>query len=194
MKKVFLFGTKLHMYLCELPIILIFASSIYFNGFVDGEVQPGRLYPLIIASGVGIVFMFVYLLRAVIISAEGVRSFGPFSSRDKAIINKDKTLVLTVRPKHRIKIELFGAADAPDFDWIKADDDDAKGDVNLYRDIAVGGNGAVSRVLSAFDVPKEDIMKMLSEDSFYGEYSIVAVTKTVTEHGPTYSVRFLKTV
>jgi len=193
MKKIFIFGTKLHMYLCELPLIAFFVLAIIFNDTTDESIGAAGLYPLIFATGAGIIFMFVYLFRAVLISAESVRSVGLFSSRDRAIINKDKSLVLTIRPKHKIKIELFGKDDAPDLDWISKDE--APRDyVNLYRDIAVGGVGTVKRVLSAFDVPKADIDEIICSESFARDYSLVSVKKEKCDQGDTYSVKFLKTI
>lgn len=194
MKKVFIFGTKLHMYLCELPLLLFFVLSIVFNGLSMAGGTKGGLIPLIILTGAGMIFMFIYLFRAVLISGEYVRSVGLFSSRDRAIINKDKTLVLTVRPKHRIKIELFGKDEAPELDWVTKEDEDAREYANLYRDIAIGGDNTVRRVLLFFDVPRKDIDEAISADEYSKEFSLVSLSKEKTEHGPTYSIRFLKTI
>ena len=128
-----------------------------------------------------------------IVSAEGVRSFGPFSSKDRAIINKDKTLVFTLRPNRRLMIELFGKDDAPELDWISKDEG-ARDYANLYRDIAIGGERTICKVLSAFGVPNAEIEKAIASESFNGEYAIVSLEKKKTELGDTYSVKFLKTV
>ena len=87
MKKIFIFGTKLRMFLCELPLIFIMAVSIYFNPDMK---TPGKLYPLIIAMAAGIIFMFIYLFRGVSISGEKIKSVGLFSSRDSIVVEKNK--------------------------------------------------------------------------------------------------------
>lgn len=194
MKKVFIFGTKLRMYLCELPLIAFFVLAIVFNDTSDKNIGAAGLYPLIIMTAAGAIFMFIYLFRGIIVSGESVRSIGLFSSRDRAIINKDKTLVLTLRPKHKIKIELYGKDDAPQLDWISEDDSASRDYVNLYRDIAVGGVGAVRRILSSFDVPKEEIEEIVLAEKISREYSLVDVSKEKTELGDTYSVKFKKTI
>ena len=61
-------------------------------------------------------------------------------------------------------------------------------------DIAIGGVGTMKRILSAFDVPKDAITEILSEESFEREFSLVSVSKSKTELGDTYSVKFLKTI
>lgn len=194
MKKVFIFGTRFRMFLCELPLILFFVASIIFNDSTDKDIAPIGLYPLIIALGIGMVFMFVYLFRFIIVCGEYVRSFGIFSSRDRAMINKDKSLVLTLRPKHKIKVELFGKDEAPGLDWVKNDTKTDRSFVNLYRDIAVGGVGTIKRILSAFDVPKDAIAEIISSESCEREFSLVSVSKSKTELGDTYTVKFLKTI
>lgn len=191
MKKIFVFGTKLSMYLCEVPIILLLCAAIHFN---DGLTNTVKLYPLIIACIAGIVFMFIYLLRGVIISGELVRSFGPFSSRDRAIINKDKTLVLTIRPKGKLKIELFGADDAPDLDWVDKESRSNRDYVNLYRDIAIGGVGTVKRILGYFNVPSADIPAIIAGEGYEKEYTDIKVCKEKTELGDVYSIKFLRTI
>ena len=194
MKKVFIFGTKLRMFLCELPLLFFFVASIIFNDSTDKDVAPVGLYPLIIALGCGMVFMLVYLFRGIVVSGESIRSIGLFSSRDKAIVNKDKTIVLTLRPKHKIKVELFGKDDAPKLDWAINDDTVDRSNVNLYRDIAVGAEGTVKRVLASFDIPKEKAKEIISSERYEGEFSLISVSKSKTEHGDTYSIKLLKTV
>ena len=190
-KFVFIFGTKLRMYLCELPIVLLLICSIHFN---DSMTNAFKLYPLIIACIAGIIFMFIYLFRGIIISREIVRSFGPFSSRDKVIVNKDKTLVLTLRPKHKIKVELFGDDDAPDLDWVDKADSSSRKNVNLYRDIAVGGEGTVKRILAYFDLNDREINEIVTSENGSLELADIAISKKKSELGDVYSITFLKTL
>ena len=58
MNGVFLLSTRMRMYLTEIPIIALMAAAIHFNGTADGW---AKLYPLIIACGAGIVFIYIYL-------------------------------------------------------------------------------------------------------------------------------------
>lgn len=185
MKKTFIFGTKLRMYLCELPLIFVLAVAIYFNPSME---NPGKLYPLIIAMSLGIVFMFVYLFRGVSVSGEKIQSVGLFSSKDSVLITPDTTLQFTIRPKNMLKIELFGDSDAPIFDWM--DKSKANKFVNLYRDIAVGGFGQVRRVLLSFGVSGKDIDCLRTRDSIEIEYPEFVLKKDKSELGDKYSVYF----
>ena len=194
MKKVFIFGTKLPMFLCELPLLGLFILAIVFNDTSGKTISKAGLYPLMIMMAAGMIFMFIYLFRAVLISGEAVRSIGLFSSRDRAIVNKDKTLVLTVRPKHKLKIELFGKDEAPQLDWISDSETIDRDYVNLYRDIAIGNDATVGRVLRSFDVPKQDIEEILLSESYSRDFSLVSVKKEKSDLGNTYSIKFLKTI
>ena len=79
-------------------------------------------------------------------------------------------------------------------DWVTKDDEAAREYANLYRDIAIGGDNTVRRVLLSFDVPRKDIDEAISADEYSKEFSLVSLSKEKTEHGPTYSIRFLKTI
>lgn len=190
MKSCVIFGTRWSMYLTELPIIFLLCVSIYFN---EGVETPGKLYPLIIACTIAIVFIFIYLLRAVIINTEKVRSFGPYSSKESCILNEGKALVLTTRPRSKIKIEVFGYDDAPGFDWVGND----RGEPvysNLYRDIAAGGVGSIKRVLSYFGVPRHDIDTAVSSENALFEYDDYIFKKSTGDIGDSYSLEFKKTL
>ena len=190
MKSVIIIGTKWQMYLTELPIIALLAVAIYFNKSAEGTV---KLYPLIFACSAAVIFIFIYLMRAVIITNERVRSFGPFSSKESSIINEGKTLVLTTRPHTKLKIELFGYDSAPTFDWMQNGQQELPY-LNLYRDTAVGGSGTVRRVLKHFGVPKEDIDEVLSAKGFTREYDAFLLKKTQNDESESYSLEFTKTI
>lgn len=189
MKSVILFGTKPLMYLCEVPVLFLLGVSIYFNDKVDGAVG---LYPLILACIAGAVFMFLFLFRGILISTEEVRSFGPYSSKDTAIINKDKLLVLTPRAKGKLRVELFGSNDVPVFDWI--DKDDERREINLYRDTTVGGSNSVGRVLRFFGVTEDRWSVIRDAESYTEEYDFFILTKETTENGVRYLLKFTETV
>ena len=190
MKGLFFFSTKLRMFISEIPIIILLALAIRYNPMVQ---TPMKLYPLIIACIAGIIFIIIYLFRAIVISNEEVRSIGLFSSRDRSIINRDKTLVLTLRPRHKIKVELFGIDDAPGLDWIDKEDVE-KRYTNIYRDITVGGTRAVRRTLVYFGLSSEEIDELISKEKMHIENDDIRVRKEKTEHGDTYSIYFKKTL
>lgn len=178
------------MYLTELPIVALLSAAIYFN---DGASSAVKLYPLIIASCIAIIFILVYLFRTVIINNERVRSFGPYSTKESCILNKGKTLVLTTRPRGKIKIEVFGYDDTPAFDWINKDECEAQY-TNLYRDFAVGGPRAIGRVLKYFGMSGPDIKSATSSGESSLEYPSFIFKKTVSDEGECFSLEFTKTV
>ena len=190
MKSVILFSTKWLMYLTELPIALLLAAAICFNG---GAPSPLKLYPLILACIGGMVFIFIYLLRAIIINNEKIRSFGPYSSKESAVINKGKTLVFTTRPHTKLKIELFGYDETPAFDWIDRVEREAQY-TNLYRDFAVGNSRTVGRVLSHFGLSRDDINRAISEPELSLEYPAFTLKKSVSDEGERFSLEFTKTI
>ena len=188
MKSVYLFYTKLRMYFTLLPIALVLTIAIINN---DSMTNAGKLYPLIVACIGGIAFIIIYLIRIVRINTEEIRSIGPFSSKEFVTLNKDKTLVLTVRPRKKIKIEVNGVDDMQLFDW--ADEEDRQA-INLYRDYVSGGVGTVKSVLRYFEVGEDDISRLTESDSASAEYDALTVTKSKSELGDTYSIYFKKTI
>ena len=191
MKKVVIFCAKLRMYLSEIPLIIIFAASIYLNGTMENLV---KLYPLIIVSGAGIIMTFLFLFRICVISVEEIKSMGLFSSHDSAIINKDKTLILTLHKHRKLKIALFGNdGTAPELDWLKGDDY-VPMDIYLYRESAVGGKGTVRRVLKYFDVPSNDIDELLSVNGGSKDYENITVTGERREDVFEVRIKFRETI
>ena len=187
MRKTFIFGTKLRMYLCELPLIFVLAVAIYFN---PGMTNPGKLYPLIFVMAAGIVLMFLYLYRGVSISGERIKSVGLFSSRDSVLVEKNQTLVFTLRPKSMLKIELNSEDDTPAFDWIDRNDPKRIKALNVYRDVAVGGAPKVARVLRDFGVDENDIEKLLMSESAEIETADLVLKKEKSDFGDKYSIHF----
>ena len=97
MRGIFLFCTKLWIYLSELPLIILFMVAVRQNKNID---TPVRLYPLMIALVIGMVLIFLYYFRIVKINFEEIRMIGLFSGRDKALIKKDRTLTFTLWPRY----------------------------------------------------------------------------------------------
>ena len=191
MKKVIISATKLRMFLCVIPLVFLLVVCIINN---EAITTPGKLYPLIIATIAGIIAMILYLLRGVRITAEEIRSIGLFSSKDSAVIKKDRTLSITLRPKGKLRVELYGRDDAPGLDWLKATEKGEFDEVNLYRDIAVGSDKTVGRVLGILSLDRSDISEILKSDKFDREYPDFRITKRDDPLGKRYDVRFYTTL
>ena len=190
MKKVYIFATKLAMFLTVLPLVFLFVVCIINNQSIE---TPGKLYPLMIASLIGCAFIIVYLLRAVKISTEEVRSIGLFSSKDICVLKKDRTLSITVRPKKKLRIEVFGRDDTPGFDWLKANENEFA-DVNLYRDIAVGNHATVARVLTMLGLDGKEVCEITTAKSFERDYPDYGIRKSEGDLGVRYDVKFYTTL
>lgn len=189
MKKILLFCTKIWPFLGVLPPLMIMAFSIYYNPMMN---TPGKLYPLTIFCILCCVFIFLYFFRVIIISTEEIQSAGVFSSKDHAIIEKDRTLVFTLLDKGEIRVELNGKSEMPGFHWAK-EEDYLPLDINLYRARAVGGANEVRRVLRCFSVSEADISSLLSEDSFVREYDGFTVSSS-KEEKRVIQIKFTKTI
>ena len=191
MKKTFVSSTSLLMLLTEIPLIAVLVLAIIFN---DRAGAFPKLYPLIIATSLGIVFIFIYLFKLIIISYEEIKIIGRFSSQDKAIINKGKTLILTLRERGRLIITLFGNdGERPAFDWTQGEDYTPV-DINLFREKAEGGERSVRKILSYFEIPKVDVDAILTEDGFTGEYESFNVWTEKLEGKRNVYLKFTKTV
>ena len=172
MKKIFLFSTKFIYYWVLLPLIGIFALCLAFNNTVEHYL---KLYPLIAVSLLGIVFTLVYFFRGVLISYEEIKAIGKFSSRDTAVINKGKSLILYKENRSRVKIILFGNDGIkPELSWMKSTQDAPK-DISLFRAHTLGGNGTIKRVLKYFGADEGDFATILNEDCEI-KYADVTVT------------------
>ncbi len=189
-KSVYLFSTKLRMFLSEIPLLLLLTVAIIYNDRAEGLL---KLWPLIIAVSGIIIFIFLYFFRAVAISYEEIRSVGLFSSKEMRSVEKDRTIVLTVRSKNRLRVELFGKDEKPAFDWMK-DADREPIEINLFNEKAVGSTKSVQRVLRFFGVPKEEFDEILKTDGFEKEYTLVRVTTETVNEEKKVKIRILQTV
>ena len=179
------------MYLTELPLIILLALSIGFNEHVK---TPGKLYPLIVTLILGILFILVFLMRFVRISNEEVRSLGRFSSRDSATLNEGKTLILTVMPRRRLHVAVFGNDGVPPaLDWAQNEEYEIP-DIFLYREKAVGNAHTAKKILEYFDVPPADAERATHDDGFFREYG--ALTVTSEKHNELFEIKikFTKTI
>ena len=179
------------MYLTELPLLLMLMVTIYYNNMAEGFI---KFYPLMVSLVLGMVFIFIYLFRLVSISVEEIKSIGPFSSRDRAVINEGKTLILTLCPGKRLHVDLFGNDGlAPMLDWAQNDEHEII-DIYLFRGKAVGGKGTAARVLRFFDVPDDEALRAVSEDGFEKEYESVTVTTEVRDDITEILIKFTETI
>lgn len=188
MKKAHLFCTKVWFYLCEIPPIVLLIFSIMYNNDSEGLL---KLYPLIIFSVAAIAFVFAYFFRMIIISTEEIKCIGAFSSKDSALITKDKTLILTKRNSGKLVVRLSGKSDAPTFSWSQSTDNI---DIDLFREKAIGGDRAISKILSYFDVPKEEIADVISKEEYNKEFENFILSKSTEDEESTVSIKFKTTI
>lgn len=188
-KKKILFSTNPLMYLTEIPPLALLIVSIYFNGRAVGD---KKLYPLIIVLSLVMIFIFIYLFRYIKITTEELRCRGPFSSHDAAIINKDKTLILTMRGKNRLRVALFGNdGQPPMFDGLR---DEPSIDIYLFRAKAFGGRRSVISVMTYFGIPEADAERAVSEESFSSEYNDVTLSAERIEDIREIRIKFKTTI
>lgn len=185
MKNIFLFSTRFRVFLTEIPLVFLLIISIVHNDNVD---VLAKLYPLIIATSLLIVFIPFFFIRGVKISYDEVRTVGFFSTKEHCIINDSNTLRFTLLPKNRIKIELFGnSGDVVTYEWLK--DEEAR-DINLFRARANGKESTLIRILRYFDIPDEDIENALNNNDFQSEYEEIEFSVKTENEVKEYSVKF----
>lgn len=190
MKSIYLFSTKLWVYLTELPLIILLLLAISYNDSVKGLV---KLYPLQILLVLGMIFILIYFFRIVRINAEEIRCIGWFSSRDSIIVKKDRRLKITLMKRGMIMLELFGIGESPELDWV--DPEEYKNsEINLFRTKAVGSRRTLEKILSYFSIEKSDFDKILSEKDFSKEYEYISLSSVDTENGRAVSLKFKETI
>ncbi len=179
MKNVYIFCTNFLFYLTELPFVLLLVLAIAYN---DNMTDSLKLYPLQVFSIIGIVLVFIFFLRFVKIGYDELRSIGPFSKKDSALIREGDKIVITMSKFRKLKIELFGKDTAPALDWVDKESF-GKNEVNLFRAGAVGGKFSVSRVLSLYEIEKSDFNRAFGEDKFECESELAKLTSTKKDDG-----------
>ncbi len=190
MKKIFLFSSRLRVYLTEIPPIILLIISIKFNSAVDALM---KLYPLIVMTSGLIIFIGVYFFRAVLIGYDEVKCIGPFSSKEKAIITKDKSLLITLLPKRRLRIELFGNGDdlAESCAWLKGDTSQS---INLFRAKVNGGMGTARRILKFFDIPESTFTSLIENDGYTEELENLTASSNTKNEAKTLTIEFTNTI
>lgn len=189
MKSIFLFSSRLWFYLTEVPPVILLILAIKFNGKVDTLM---KLYPLIITLSLLIVFIAVYFFKALVIKTDEVKVIGLFSGRDKAIINKGKTLAITLLKKGRLKIELFGNSENFEtYAWLK---DESNTEINLFRARTNGGKCAVKRILRFFGAEHDEIQNLISEDGVKVENKDVVFLSQTDNESKSIKIYFKETI
>ena len=189
-KSLFLPSNFLRPFLVATPQAALLAGAIIMNGTVDTLL---KLYPLIIVCILGIIFTFIYFFKAIIISKDEIKYIGPFSSRDRAVINKGKTLIITVKPKGKLAIELFGNDGVnASLDWLKSEA--TVRDVYLFRGKALGGVSTLKSVLAFFGLSSSDATALLESESLALDLDDYTVTAKAEEDCREIRIRFKKTL
>ncbi len=185
----YLFATKLRYFWIVLPMTGMLSAALILNKYAEGLL---KLYPLIVFLSGCIIFTFVYLFRVVGLGYDEVRTIGLFSSREHVMINKDRTLVLTLMKKRRIKIELFGNDNIlAQLDWLCANEDGSIPDINLFRTRAIGSKGSVIGILKFYGVPSKDAVALVNRGTEY-EDTLVRAQSTFNEFGEKQILIFFK--
>lgn len=156
MKKVFLFSSRLTVYLTEIPVLALLAFVISVHDTAPSVV---KYYPLEIFLGAVAILIVLYFFRAVTITKDEIRALGLFSSRDKVTIEEGKTLVFTLASKKRMTVALYESSDGtPSLPWAA----DVASEINLFRARTRGNQKAVRRALILFGVSKEEAEAVLN--------------------------------
>ena len=189
MKSIFLFSTRLRMFLTELPPIIFLTFALIFNSKADDIM---KLYPLIVVLAAIVILIFLYLFRAVIIRYDEVRTVGLFSSREHTVINENKTLVITLHPKRFMVIELFGDGGSFDtYSWLKSEDSTV---INLFRAKAYGSLNTVKKILRYFEVDEEIILTLIAKDCPEIDLEKIKVSSSTVHEGKSVKIYFKETI
>ena len=189
MKSVYLFCTKWFFFLTELPLLYFFVLTVDMH---DKSTELLGYYPLETVLVLAMLFILVYYFRAVGFSADEIRMYGLFSSREKSLIHEGDTLLLTLRSRRRLRVELFGTDGGnPTLEWLRTEEYEAQ-EINLFRGKALGTRRTVLRILRFSGVPREVSAPLLfAEGGFSAEYDTVALSCEKKEEVYEVHLRFL---
>ncbi len=167
----------MRFFLGEIPIIFLLIVSIIYN---KESTEVLKLYPLMIfLCGAG-AFIAIYFFRAIKISFSEIRYIGKFSSKDCAVINEGKTLILRKKNRSSVDVELFGNDGQPP---LFSDGEDTEPiDINLFRGRIIGGEAAITRILKFFGASAENAKELIASKSQF-EYENVNISSHNVENG-----------
>ena len=190
MKNIYLFCSKIWVYLTEIPVIVLLWVTLSYNN--ESE-DLFKFYPLIVFLCVAIIFIFVYFFRLISLSYDEVKFHGLFSSKDSAFISEGKTLTVELSRAKTIRIKLFDdAAKEPAFEWMKAEDVVHR-DVCVFRGKAIGGAATVKKILRFYGVGEADAANATIDGFEYEDENILVFTKNDGECAVT-KIKFKKTI
>ena len=186
MKKLFLFSTKLYNFWTVIPFAALLFLSIYFNGSATGLM---KLYPLMILSAAGIVFVIIFFLRGIVLTYDDARCIGLFSKKDHARYEKDFSLVVTELRHGRLLIEVFGfvSEGGIGYEWFDA----ASGEeINLLRARANGNRKTIKKILRYYGFDTSDIENALKSDGYRADSIDAALTSLISEDSAKIRITF----
>ena len=192
MKKLFLLSTRPWIYLTEIPLLTLLTISIKYN---EVSASITKLYPLIITSSLGIIFIFLYFFKFITLSKEEARIFSLFGERDKALINKDKTLIIKKHSRFRIEISLFGNdGSGPALDWLK-DDEDYDPNFIMFKGRALGGFGTVKKILRHYGISADAADAVVETGTVFEDDALLSWREGNDDDGEyTVKLKFKKTL
>lgn len=178
MKSLVLFCSKLHLFLTEIPPLILFILAIKFNNKQEGAL---KLYPLIILMGLVMIFIAVYLFKIMVITNEEIKMLGLFSSREKVIIAKDKTVLLTLLKHGRIRVDVLELSSAPPvYAWLKSE---GPREIKLFSEKANGGLVMAKRIIKFFGIESEISELVIKNEEYCFEDDIFRLTASKNEDG-----------
>lgn len=189
MKKKYLFCTKIWFYLSEIPLLFLLYVACQYN-FTSSN--PWQFIPLILILTAVILFIGIYFFRMISLSYEMVRYHGLFSSHDNAMINKDKTLIITLKRRSYIGISLYGNdGKEPMFEGLR---DEGPIDIFLFRGRVVGGKGTVRSILKYYGISASDVDAAFANESYSAETDDISFTAEHSEDIREFRLKFKRTV
>ncbi len=188
MKFVFLFSTKLRFFISEIPLIFLYVLAVMRNKYSTGVM---KLYPLQLGLLFLILFIGVFFFRGIKITQSEIRDVGRFSPLFKAIINKDKTLILTLKNSGKLRVVLFGNDGIPPL--YSSEEDATPMDIELFTGKTLGSRRTLKRILRFFGTDDADTERFVSGE-FSKSYENTEVTSRCLEGAHEIRILFTKTV
>ena len=173
MKSIYLLSTRLWVYLTEIPVLIMLGVSISTNHLSN---DIFKYYPLIIFLSFTVIFIMVYFFSVISINYEEIRYHGLFSSKDSAFITANKSLIIKIKPRRKLNIELYeDAGSEPAFEWMKAEDVIHR-EICIFRGKANGSHKTAGKILKYFGLDEEKLTDATTKNGYYHEDDIIKVT------------------
>lgn len=188
--KLYSFCTRWYMFLTEIPLSILFWLTCQVNSLSTTVL---KYYPLLIALAAAMIFLLLFFFRTLGFSYDEVRMFGLFSSRDKAILNEGKTLILTQLPRKKLKVEVYGNDGVVSgLSWLEGTQPQ---DIYLFRAKTLGGKRKIEKILSFYGIEREHFASLLAQgDSYDARNETTAVHAEQVDGNREIRIRFLVTM